>query len=129
LLIRRRSLWLAFSAVFSVHLALIVRFLSLPPNPPPTALGLILGGVAYMLLAGMVLASFSLVAKALGADRVRFLRRVGEQWVFAVFTLTLIQGASKHSALWLLPLMAVVAAYAIRLEAWRRTSSAAALRP
>lgn len=122
LLARRRSFGLTFSAVFSVHLVLIARFLSLPPSPPPTALGLTLGFVAYMLLAGMVLTSFSRIAKALGAARVRLLRRVGEQWVFAVFTLTLINGASKHSALWLVPLTVVMAAYVMRFKAWARAS-------
>jgi hypothetical protein len=71
---------------------------------------------------GMVLTSFSRIAKALGAVRVRLLRRVGEQWVFAVFALTLINGASKHSALWLVPLLIVMAAYAMRLKAWTRAS-------
>jgi DMSO/TMAO reductase YedYZ heme-binding membrane subunit len=117
---RRRSFGLAFSAVFAVHLVLIARFLSLPPSPPPTALGLTLGFVAYVLLAGMVLTSFGRITKALGAGRVRLLRRVGEQWVFAVFALTLINGASKHTALWLVPLTIVMAAYAMRFEAWRR---------
>lgn len=122
LLLRRRSLGLAFSAVFAVHLVLIGRFLSLPPSPPPTAVGLTFGFVAYTFLAGMTLASLSRVAAAMGAARVRLLRRVGEQWVFAVFTLTLINGASKQSALWLVPLVIVMAAYAIRLQAWRHTS-------
>lgn len=75
-----------------------------------------------MLLAGMTLTSLSRIAKALDASRVRLLRRVGEQWVFAVFTLTLINGASKHSALWLAPLALMLAAYAVRLKAWRRAS-------
>jgi DMSO/TMAO reductase YedYZ heme-binding membrane subunit len=123
LVARRRSFGLTFSAVFSVHLVLIARFLSLPPNPPPTALGLVLGFVAYMLLAGMVLTSFSRIAKALGSARVHLLRRVGEQWVFAVFALTLINGASKHSALWLVPLLIVMAAYAMRLKVWARDFS------
>jgi hypothetical protein len=122
LLTHRRSLGLAFSAVFAVHLVLIARFLSLPPSPPPTALALTLGFVAYVLLAGMMLASFSRVAMALGAVRVGLLRRVGEQWVFAVFTLTLVNGASKHSALWLLPLVIALAVYAVRLTAWRSAS-------
>lgn len=122
LLARRRSFGLAFAAIFSVHLVLIARFLSLPPNPPPTALGLTLGFVAYMLLAGMVLTSFSRIAKIMGDARVRLLRHVGEQWVFAVFTLTLINGASKHSALWLMPLTIVMAAYAMRFTAWWRAS-------
>lgn len=122
LLAHRRSLGLAFSAVFAVHLALIARFLSLPPSPPPTALGLTLGFVAYMLLAGMMLASFTRVAMTLGAARVHLLRRIGEQWVFAVFTLTLVNGASKRSAFWLLPLAIVLVVYAIRLTAWRSAS-------
>lgn len=122
LLARRRPFGLAFAAIFSVHLVLIARFLSLPPSPPPTALGLTLGFVAYMLLAGMVLTSFSRIARILGAARVHLLRRVGEQWVFAVFTLTLINGASKHSVLWLAPLAIVMAAYAMRFKAWQRAS-------
>jgi hypothetical protein len=126
LLARRRSFGLAFSAIFAVHLMLIARFLSLPPTPPPRALGLVLGFVAYTLLAGMVLTSFGRIAGALGAARVRLLRRAGEQWVFAVFTLTLINGASKHSALWLVPLAIVLSAYAIRFQAWRQAAGSSA---
>jgi len=122
LLAHRRSLGLAFSAVFAVHLALIARFLSLPPNPPPTAFGLTLGSVAYMLLVGMMLTSFNGVAVTFGAARVRLLRRIGEQWVFAVFTLTLVQGVSQHSTLWLLPLVIALVVYAMRLTAWRSAS-------
>lgn len=122
LLARRRTFGLAFSAVFAVHLVLVARFLSLPPDPPPRPLGLILGFVAYMLLAGMTLTSLGRIAGAMGAARVRLLRRIGEQWVFAVFTLTLINGALRHSGLWLVPLTIVIAAYAMRFRAWRLAS-------
>ncbi len=36
--------------------------------------------------------------------------------MFAVFALTLINGASKHSALWLVPLLIVMATYAMRFR-------------
>jgi DMSO/TMAO reductase YedYZ heme-binding membrane subunit len=120
LLARRRWLGLAFAAVFAVHLALIARLLSLPPEPPPTAFGLALGFVAYVLLAGMVLASFRGFAAKMGAARVRLLRRVGEQWVFAVFTLTLLNGAINQTALWLPPLAIALGLYAARFAAWWR---------
>lgn len=122
LLARRRMFGLAFSAVFAVHLVLVVRFLSLPPDPAPRPLGLILGFVAYVLLAGMTLTSLGRVAGAMGVVRVRLLRRIGEQWVFAVFTLTLINGALKHAGLWLVPLTIVIVAYAMRFRAWRLAS-------
>jgi hypothetical protein len=41
---------------------------------------------------------------------------------FAVFTLTLINGALKHSGLWLVPLTIVIAAYAMRFRARRLAS-------
>ena len=122
LLARRRTFGLAFSAVFAVHLVLIARFLSLPPDPPPRQLGLILGFVAYTLLLGMTLTSIGRIAGTTGAARVRLLRQVGEQWVFAVFTLTLINGALRHSGFWLVPLTIVIAAYAMRFRAWRLAS-------
>jgi hypothetical protein len=123
LLRRRRSLWLAFSAVLGVHLALIVRLLSLPPDPPPTVLGLTPGFVTYMVVAAIALTSLARIAKAMGTAHVSLLRRVGEHWVFAVFALALVKGVFiRHSALYLLPLAMVLAAYAMRFQAWRRTS-------
>jgi hypothetical protein len=124
LLPRRRSLGLAFCAVIAVHLVLIVHLLSLPPSPPPKVLGLTPGVLTYMVLAAMVLASLSRVAKAMGPARAGLLLRVGLHWVFAVFTLGLLKGVfiRHYYAWWLLPLMIAMAAYAMRFKAWRRTS-------
>jgi hypothetical protein len=120
LLARRRSLWLAFAAIFAVHLALIAWLLSLPPDPSPPALVLAFGGVAYALLAAIVLTSSKAVTRRLGAARVRRLILVGEHWVFAVFVVTLLNGATSHSAAWLPPLAIALATYAVRLAAWLR---------
>jgi hypothetical protein len=124
LLLRGRVLGLAFSAVIAVHLVLILRLLSLPPSPRPTLLGLTPGFLTYLVLAGMTLSSFSRLAKTLGADRVRFLRRMGGHWVFAIVTLGLARAVFlRHSLLlYVAPLMAVTAAYALRFAAWRRSS-------
>lgn len=123
LLLRRRSLWLAFSAVFAVHLLLIARLLSLPPSTPPTAFGLAFGAVTYMFLAGVALTSLSLHSKAVNTAGVRLLSRIGEHWVFAVFTLGLIKGVFiRHSPLYVVPLVIVLAVYAVRFQAWRRAS-------
>lgn len=126
LLFRRRSLGLAFSAAFAVHLLLIVHLLSLPPSPPPKMLGLTPGVLTYMVLAAMALASIGPIAKAMGPTRARFLLRVGLHWVFAIFTLGLFKGVfiKHYYAWWLLPLMIAMAVYAIRFRAWRRSSSA-----
>jgi hypothetical protein len=120
--LHRRSLGLAFAAAFAVHLALILRLLSLPPDPPPTALGLTPGFLTYLILAAMVAASLGRVAKAIGPARARLLLRVGQHWVFAFFTLALVKGVfiRHYYGWWLLPLMIAIAAYAVRLEAWRR---------
>jgi hypothetical protein len=122
LLLRRRPLGLAFSAVLAVHLVLIADLLSLPPSPPPTVLGLAPGFLTYLVLAAMVLASFSRIAKDIGPARARLLLRVGEHWVFAVFTLALFKGVfiRHYYAWWLLPLMFAMAVYAMRFRAWRR---------
>lgn len=121
LLHRRRSLGLAFAAVFAAHLVLIAHLLSLPPSPPPKVLGLTPGFLTYMVVAAMVLASLSRIAKAMGPARARLLLRVGLHWVFAVFTLALFKGVfiRHYYAWWLLPLMIAMAVYAMRFEAWR----------
>jgi hypothetical protein len=126
LLPRRRLLGLAFSAVLTVHLVLIAHLLSLPPDPPPTVLGLTPGFVAYLFLAAMALASFSRIAKAIGPARTRLLFRVGLHWVFAIFTLALFKGVfiRHYYAWWLLPLMIAMAVYAMRLTVWWRASKA-----
>lgn len=129
LLLRRRSLWLGFSAVLAVHLALIGRLLSLPPSPPPTVLGLAPGFVTYLFVAGMVLVSLGPAARAVGPLGVRLLYFVGEHWVFAAFTLALFKGTFlRHSALYVVPLMAVTAAFAIRFKAWRSHRTVAQFR-
>jgi hypothetical protein len=78
-----------------------------------------------MVLAAMVLVSFSRIAKAVGPARARLLLRVGLHWVFAVFTLALFKGVfiRHYYAWWLLPLMIAMAVYAMRFEAWRRLRS------
>lgn len=125
LLLRRRSLGLAFFAAIAVHLVLIVHLLSLPPSPPPKVLGLTPGFLTYMVLAAMVLASFSHIAKAMGPARAHLLLRVGLHWVFAVFTLGLLKGVfiRHHYAWWVLPLMIAMAVYAIRFISWRRLAA------
>jgi hypothetical protein len=92
---RRRPFWLAFAAIFAVHLALIVWLLSLPPDPGPPAGAIVVGAIAYLLLAGIVLD--------------RGWTTLGEHWVFAVFTLTLAGAVATHGPEWL-PLLAVAGA-------------------
>ena len=122
LLLRRRSLGLAFSAAITVHLVLIAHLLSLPPSPPPKVLGLTPGFLTYMVLGAMVLASFSRIAQAVGSARARLLLRVGLHWVFAVFTLGLLKGVfiRHYYAWWLLAI--AMAVYVVRFTAWRRAS-------
>ena len=119
LLALRRSLWLAFAAIFAIHLVLIGWLLSLPPDPGPPPIALVFGGLAYLLLALLVLTSFDSIRQRLDGAWVRTLGLVAEHWVFAIFTVTLMQGTS-HSVAWL-PLLAIaLAVYAIRIGAWSR---------
>lgn len=122
LLLRRRLLGLAFSVAVAVHLVLIVHLLTLPSSPPPKVLGLTPGFLTYVVLASMVLASFSRVAKVMGPARARLLLRLGLHWVFAIFTLALLKGVfvRHYYEWWLLPLVLAIAVYAVRFEAWRR---------
>jgi hypothetical protein len=120
LLGRRRPLWLAFFAVIAVHLGLILWHLSLPLDPAPTPLGLAPGFVTYLVMAAMALASFRLAEKAIGPARVHLLHRVGEHWVFAIIALGLLKGVLlRQNALYVVPLLGVLAAYAVQLQAWR----------
>lgn len=77
-----------------------------------------------MVLAAMMLASFSRIAKAIGPARSHLLLRIGLHWVFAIFTMGLLKGVfiRHYYAWWLLPLMIAMAVYAMRLRAWRLAS-------
>lgn len=122
LLLRRRSLGLAFAAVLAAHLGLIAHLLSLPPDPEPTLLGPAPGFLTYTILAAMVLGSLGRIARALGPARAGLLLRAGLHWVFAIFTLALFKGVfiRHYYEWWLLPLVIAIVVYAARFEAWWR---------
>jgi len=119
---RRRQLGLAFAGVWAVHLAQIGMFLSLPPDPPLTVGGLLPGISGYLFLTALVAFSVPPVAR-INPRATRAVLRLGEHWVFAVFTLALVNAGMTVSTLWFLPAGVAAAAYAVR---WRGARAPAA---
>jgi hypothetical protein len=115
----RGLLWRAFAAIFVVHLALIAC-LVLFADVTPLALSLLGGGLAYLLIGGIVLISFDSFKAKLGSGWVNLLR-LGEHWVFAVFTFTMASAVAEGGAAWLPALLVALGVYAVRLVTWRRS--------
>jgi DMSO/TMAO reductase YedYZ heme-binding membrane subunit len=86
----RRSFGIAFAAMHSVHLGLIVyRFSTIPGLSYGVAEGLI-GGTAYVLMYLMLLTSFDGPARALGPLAWRRLHKFGLYYIGAIFISTLL---------------------------------------
>ncbi|HEY8082369.1 MAG TPA: hypothetical protein VIE64_02275 [Solirubrobacterales bacterium] len=113
------QLWRAFAAIFAVHLVLIAALVVFA-GVAPLALSLLGGGLAYLLIGGIVLTSFDGFRAKLGSARVELLQRLGEHWVFAVFTFTMAGAVAEGIVAWLPPLLAAVGVYAARFVTWRR---------
>ena len=112
-------LWRAFAAIFAVHLVLIFSLVVFA-GVTPLALSLLAGGLAYLLLGGIVLTSSDGFRAKLGSDRTDLLQRLGEHWVFAVFTFTMAAAVAEGVIAWLPALLVALAIYALRLVTWRR---------
>ncbi|MEX2108490.1 MAG: hypothetical protein WD827_06360 [Solirubrobacterales bacterium] len=113
-------LWRAFAAIFAVHLVLIACLVVFA-GVAPLVLSLLAGGLAYFLIGGIVLTSFDGFKAKLGSARVDLLQRLGEHWVFAVFTFTMAAAVAEGIVAWLPPLLVAVGIYAARLVTWRRS--------
>ena len=114
----RSWLWRAFGAIFVVHLVLIAC-LVLFAAVTPLALSVLGGGLAYLLIGGIVLTSFDSFRAKLGSGWVNLLR-LGEHWIFAVFTLTMASAVAEGVVAWLPALLVALGIYAARLVTWRR---------
>lgn len=120
LLAERRSLGIAFAAVFSVHLGLIaLRFSTIPGLEYPLSSALV-GGTAYALCYLMLVTSFDGPARALGPGNWRRLHRTGLYFIGAIFLFTLLpepgQPILTAGRLWFVVLTA--GALIIRLTAF-----------
>lgn len=120
LLKERRSLGIAFAAVFSVHLGLIAfRFNTIPGLEYPLSSALI-GGSAYALCYLMLVTSFDGPARAIGPNNWRRLHRTGLYFIGAIFLFTLLpdpgQPIVTAGRLWFVVLTA--GALTIRLTAF-----------
>ena len=117
----RGWLWRAFAAIFAVHLLLIAGLVL--TGLTPTAAALLGGGIAYLLIGGIVMTTFDGFRDRLGPTRVELLR-LGEHWVFAVFTFTMATAVAEGVVAWLPALLAALGIYAARLVTWRRSRTA-----
>lgn len=115
----RGWLWRAFAAIFAVHLVLI-GCLVVFAGVAPLVLSLLGGGLAYLLIGAIVLTSSDGFRAKLGSTQVGLLQRLGEHWVFAVFTFTMAGAVAKGVVAWLPPLLVAAGIYAARLVTWRR---------
>jgi len=113
------QLWRTFAAIFAVHLVLIAALVAFA-GVTPLILSLLGGGLAYLLIGGIVLTFSDGFRAKLGSARADRLRRLGEHWVFAVFTFTMASAVAEGIVAWLPALLVALGIYAARLMAWRR---------
>lgn len=130
LLKERRSFGIAFAAVFTVHLGLIVYRFSTVPGLEYPLTSAIVGGTAYALTYAMLVTSFDGPARAIGPRAWRSLHKTGLYYIGAIFLVTLLpepgQPILAVERLWFVVLTS--AAIVIRLTAYFAMKSGA-LRP
>lgn len=116
----RRSLGIAFAAMHSVHLGLIAfRFSTIPGLEYPTSNALI-GGTAYLLMYLMLITSFDVPARSIGARSWRRLHKTGLYFIGFIFVATLLPYPGEPiftlERAWFVTL--TVLAVFVRLTAW-----------
>lgn len=80
----RRSLGLAFATAHFIHLYALTRF-SVLAERMPSAVTLVFGGAAYVLLAAMVATSNEASVRGLGARNWKRLHTAGMYWLWFIF--------------------------------------------
>ncbi|MFQ5609437.1 MAG: ferric reductase-like transmembrane domain-containing protein [Woeseiaceae bacterium] len=90
LLSERRSFGLAFGAIMTVHLGLILYRASIDPDFSVPFPGSIPGMIAYSLLLLMLITSFNTPARAFGPRRWRILHKTGLYYFGVLFLATLL---------------------------------------
>ena len=122
LLRNRRALGLSFAVSHALHLAGILALAAWVPTAtfvPATVVG---GGIGYAFIAAMAATSSDAAVRRLGARRWRLLHRTGSWVLFAIFAQSYLPRSFANPAY--APLgLAVAAALALRLAAWRRAGT------
>jgi DMSO/TMAO reductase YedYZ heme-binding membrane subunit len=125
----RKYLGNAFAASHFVHLATIFALIATHTaafRAERTIGSLVPGMITYALIAAMVVTSFPRPAAALGRRRWLVLHKIGMYAIFAVFTVTSLDGF-KSEPLYAFPLAALLVALALRAGAasmrWRARRS------
>lgn len=116
----RRSLGIAFAAVHTVHLGLILTRHDLASLLDRPLIGTAVGATAYLLMYLMLLTSFDAPARRVGPKNWRRLHKTGLYFIGFVFLATLLpepgQAVYTFDRAWLYTLTGV--AVVIRLTAW-----------
>jgi hypothetical protein len=120
MLANRRYLGVSFAASHAMHLAAIIMLLWLVPDFHITVTALIVGGLAYVLIAAMVATSFDRTAAWLGPRRWRLLHRTGMYYCWFIFFISYAPRAVIESILYLPLALLLLAAFAVRIAAARR---------
>ncbi|MDX2169545.1 MAG: hypothetical protein SF182_20925 [Deltaproteobacteria bacterium] len=120
LLANRRYVGVSYAASHTVHLLGIAMVARLDPSFELSAVTLLFGGMAYVLMYAMAATSTDRAVQALGLRRWRLLHKTGMYWNWAIFTISYGPRMAMES-LWygvfVIPLLAVAA---LRCAAWRR---------
>ncbi len=112
LLARRRYLGISFAGVMTVHLFFLAWLRGFALNLP--------GGIAYLLILGMLITSFNGPAAALGPRRWRILHKTGLYYLGIAFAVTVVRALYRepldplHLAFGVL----MLGAAGVRLAAW-----------
>jgi methionine sulfoxide reductase heme-binding subunit len=126
LLLRRRSLGLAFATAHTVHLAALTTFFAVK-GARPDPITAIVGGGAYLTLYAMAATSTDTAVRRLGRNW-RRLHAFGVYYLWFVFAFTYGVRTLERGS-WYAPFFATaIAALALRLVARRKRRTAAAAR-
>ncbi len=106
LLAYRRQIGLGFAWSHALHLVAIVGLSRADPAVSFSAITLVFGGSAYVLIAAMAVTSFDRTARWLGARRWRLLHSIGSYVVWIIFTNSY-GGRSAHDA-YFVPMLALL---------------------
>lgn len=126
LLRHRRQVGLSFAFAHFTHgLAVLALATLLGDAFRTSALTVVFGGGAYVLIALMTLTSTDAAQRRLGRARWRALHTAGMHWIWAVFLVTWMLKLG-NGPVYVLGTLLVWLALGVRVAAWRRSPAAAA---
>lgn len=124
LLANRRYVGLSYAISHTLHLAGIVALASVSADFETSAVALVFGGIAYVLLYAMVLTSSDRAVAAMGTANWRRLHRAGMHYNWFIFAQSYVPRAIAEPGLYAPAALLVIGGAALRIAAYVRARSA-----